>query len=243
MNAIEPTIEPAEPGGPERHLEQLLRDNESMDEFIGEFVRDLRQRLPGDPGELSCAITLLRAGRADTVAATSAVARDLDERQYELGDGPCLTAVRTSSPVHVRDTGDEARWPQYADLARRAGIGTVLAVPFELVENAGAAFNVYADQPGALAGEMADAVQVEVKFASTAMRLAVRMIGHRETTDNLRTAMASRTAIDTAVGIIMGQKQCRRDEAFDLLTTASNQQDLALRDLAEHVIERTGGPS
>ena len=44
----------------------------------------------------SASVTIIEHGRPSTMAATSDVAKTLDETQYRFDDGPCLTAARQS---------------------------------------------------------------------------------------------------------------------------------------------------
>lgn len=52
--------------------------------------------------------------------------------------------------------------------------------------------------------------------------------------------MESRTAIDTAIGIIMAQNQCDQDDAFTILKSASSYRNTKLRVLAEEIVASVG---
>ncbi|MHA7210473.1 ANTAR domain-containing protein [Arthrobacter sp. MDT1-65] len=56
----------------------------------------------------------------------------------------------------------------------------------------------------------------------------------------MRTAMESRTTIDLAVGVIMGQNRCSQDEAIKILRAASSGRNVKLRDLASNVLVSLG---
>jgi AmiR/NasT family two-component response regulator len=49
--------------------------------------------------------------------------------------------------------------------------------------------------------------------------------------------MESRTAIDLAAGIIMGQNRCSQAEAMAILTKASSSRNQKLRVVAEKIVE------
>src|SRR5688500_10024764 len=73
-------------------------------------------------------------GPAGTVAATDATARQLEELQFSLGEGPCVDASRTGRPVLQPDlarTGPE-RWPAFAAGAEAAGLVAVFAFPLRV---------------------------------------------------------------------------------------------------------------
>ena len=62
---------------------------------------------------------------------------------------------------------------------------------------------------------------------------------------DLRAAMESRSAIDLAAGIIMGQNRCSQAEAMSILTEASSGRTVKLRNVAEKLVASfaPGAPS
>lgn len=64
-------------------------------------------------GTAGSGISLLDAdGRRITSAATDPLVEQLDDLQYELDEGPCLTAWRERTVLHS-DGRDEQRWPAW----------------------------------------------------------------------------------------------------------------------------------
>jgi GAF domain-containing protein len=217
-------------------MHELLLDSPDMTAFLTEFTQKMATTLATDGEEVWCAVTLLRPRRSATVASSNDRAAALDEIQYVYGDGPCLTAAREHTVVHVPDVATDDRWPGYTDAAAAAGVASVLGVPFDLNGEARAALNIYADQPHSYDQDAIEAAQREVALASSALRLAVRLAGHRDTEADLQAAMASRTAIDLAAGIIMGQNRCTQREAVEILKTASSHRNVKLRELAAKLV-------
>ena len=66
---------------------------------------------------------------------------------------------------------------------------------------------------------------------------------HQDVPENLRSAMESRTSIDIAIGIIIGQNRCTQEEAFEPFRSASNSRGTKLRDVAEALIVQATGRS
>jgi AmiR/NasT family two-component response regulator len=59
----------------------------------------------------------------------------------------------------------------------------------------------------------------------------------------MKAAMESRTTIDLAVGVIMGQNRCSQDAAMSILKSASSVRNVKLRDVAASVLQSLGqGP-
>ena len=225
---------------PMGHLQELLLDSEDLTGFLDDFTATMAQALSTDTNEVWCAVTLLRPKRSTTVAASSPQAEALDEIQYHYGDGPCLTAAREHQVAYVRDTRTDPRWPAYGQAAAEAGILSALGVPFELKGEARAGLNVYADTPNAYDQATLEVVQRQVATASTILRLAVRLARHHDTESDLKAAMASRTTIDLAVGIIMGQNRCTQNKAFEILRAASSHRNIKLRELAADLVATVG---
>lgn len=229
---------------PVTSLHELLLESEDISSFLDAFTATIAQALSTEGDEVWCAVTLLRPRRSSTVASSSPAAEALDEIQYHYGDGPCLTASREHRLVHVADTRTDPRWPEYGRAAAANGVLSALGVPLDLGGEASAALDVYADRPHKFDPATIQVVQREVSSASSALRLAVRMEKHRDAETDLKAAMASRTTIDLAVGIVMGQNRCTQEQAFDILRTASSHRNVKLRDLAADLVATVGqGPA
>ncbi len=224
-------------GGSARDLmHELLLNSPDITAFLTEFTRTMATTLADGGQEVWCAVTLLREKKAATVASSSDRAEALDEIQYTFGDGPCMTAARTHTVIHVPEVATDSRWPGYTDAAADAGVASVLGVPFELEGEAQAALNIYANQSRTYDEAAIEAVVHQVGLASSALRLAVRLAGHRDTEADLHAAMASRTTIDLAVGIVMAQNRCPQGEAVEILKAASSHRNVKLRELAAELV-------
>ncbi|MDH6626144.1 hypothetical protein M2271_003961 [Streptomyces sp. LBL] len=53
--------------------------------------------------------------------------------------------------------------------------------------------------------------------------------------------MQSRSVIDQALGVVMGQRRCTADEAFGVLWSASQHRNIKLRDLCAELITNLSG--
>ena len=221
---------------PVARLQELLLGSEDITAFLDAFAAGIAQALSTEGKEVRCAVTLLRPKRSVTVASSDPEAESLDEIQYHYGDGPCLTAAREHRVVHVADTRTDPRWPGYGKAAAQAGILSALGVPFELAGEADAALDVYADRPGAFDRATVEVVQRQVQSASATLRLAVRLSRYRDTATDLAAAMASRTTIDLAVGIVMAQNRCTQERAFEILRAASSHRNVKLRQVAADLV-------
>lgn len=108
-------------------LQALLLGTESIAGFLYEMAMLAAGTLGGS---LSCGITLQTNGRPLTVASSDQLASQVDELQYGLNQGPCLSAARTGQEVRIDDLAADKRWRQYAARALAYGVRSGLAFAF-----------------------------------------------------------------------------------------------------------------
>jgi len=226
-------------------LADLLQDKvlESVDigEFLAELVELTSKALSSEDTEVSCTITLLRPRKKSTVASSSRQARQLDDIQHGYDIGPCLTAAREGVEIRIDDVDHDPRFPIYLDAVKEKGIRSILAVPIPLDQKAKAALNLYATRRRAFDDDAVEQAERLAHEASRSLRLVLRITGLAESNADLKAAMESRTTIDLAVGIIMGQNRCSQEAAFKILRAASSSRNIKLRDVAAAVVNAIGG--
>lgn len=88
-------------------------------------------------------ISLRRAGRMTTIAATDATVVQMDDHQYETGQGPCLSAAGEGISFLVESLAGEERWPAFIPRALEQGITSVLSTPLVVAGGSVGALNVY----------------------------------------------------------------------------------------------------
>jgi GAF domain-containing protein len=209
----------------------VLVDRELPD-VLNEVVSISRRALPGAE---AVSITLIREDQAFTAAYDGQMAMDADEMQYARGYGPCLDAGRAGELFLIADMGAEDRWPDYTRQASERGVGSSLSVPLPFQGASIGALNIYSSR--ARAFRDADVALGEEAAAFVAIAVANAEAAARATSDaeNLRRAMASRATIEQAKGILMERYKVTADQAFTLLTHASQRSNVKLRDVAEQL--------
>ncbi|WP_342023384.1 GAF and ANTAR domain-containing protein [Arthrobacter citreus] len=226
---------------PWAQLQDLLVHHEDVQDFL-RALAGLTASSLSIRGTTYCGITFQNSrDHRFTVASSDREALQMDEIQYEFGDGPCLEAIRIQDEVHVGNAAEDQRWPEYMESIRDYGIRSMYSVPLELGGQAKAAMNLYAKDPDVFDEEFRRVARTYAAEASHALLLAVRISQHAATVEDLQAVLASRTDIDLAVGIIMGQNRCTQQEAFDTLRRASNGRNVKLRDLAAEIVGRLNG--
>jgi GAF domain-containing protein len=221
-------------------LRQLLLDTEDITGFLEELARYAADTIGRG---LSCGITMDRDGGPLTVASSDAHASTLDEVQYGHHDGPCLTAMRTRATVSITDLANDDRWGSYRIDALAHGIGSALSIPISAGPGVRGALNLYGAQTNMFNANHRARAEALGAEASRTLRLALRVTDQVQLTQHLETAMASRSVIDQAIGIIMGQNRCPATDGFEILRAASNHRNIKLRDVAYEIVTRiSGGP-
>ena len=222
-----------------RDLQHMLLDASGLENFLGEVAQRAAQTVIGS---LACGVTVRAAPSARMIGATSDdFARRMDEIQYDVDDGPCLTCLRDGEIVTVEDIANDRRWPAFSERGRIEGAGSSLSVPMRLRGRPIGALNLYSAEPHALDdGDRARARRFADQAAG-AVALAIRLDDGEERSRHLEVALQSRSVIDQALGILMGQRRITSEEAFDVLRRLSQRANVKLRDVAAALIADVTG--
>ena len=230
------SLAPETGSGTKEHRQDLVLDSSDVEDFLHELAVVAAAELSSPGQEVFCGVTLIRRKKAATIASSDAHARTMDEIQYGYNDGPCLAAIRGSETVHVPDLRQDHRWPAYAAVVTREGIGSILAVPFLGDGDAKAGLNLYSTQPHGFSGDDIEHAEKFAIQANTSLRLALRIAQLADARNDLSAAMKSRTTIDLAAGVIMAQNRCSQATAMAILKNASSARNVKLREVAATVV-------
>jgi PAS domain S-box-containing protein len=186
---------------------------------------------------------------APTAAASSSrAAQVLDAWQLSTRAGPSVLASESRQTVVAVDLEHDPRWPApvLEDGPPRAAVAAPLRSAAtgeqpESPEQESAVLTAYlpADRP--VTPRLVE--QVEVLAASVGSLLQELDLRARleSMSSDMHNALASRSMIEQAKGIVMAAKHCSADEAFDHLVMLSNTGHLKLREVARQLVESAGG--
>lgn len=96
------------------------------------LVRVAELAVQAIPGAQGAGLTLLEADRPQTVVATAGFVRQVDDVQYSLGEGPCVSAAATGRTVTSGNLGGEPQWPHFGPRVGRLGVHSALSLPLLL---------------------------------------------------------------------------------------------------------------
>jgi len=221
-------------------LQDMVLDSSDINEFLDGLAAFAANELSTRDREVMCGVTLLRRRSVGTVASSSEQAKLMDEVQYAFDDGPCIRAARDGQVYRVDDFLDEKRFGDYTAAIAAHGMRSAVGVPIPLDGLAAGGLNLYSSEPSAFDdASVAEAVRLAAE-ASKFLRMAVRVAHLTDTSQHLRAAMSSRTTIDVAAGIIMGQNRCSHEAAISILKAASSGRNMKLADVAAAVVTSIG---
>jgi len=187
-------------------------------------------------GAQFASVSLVRGRRVESRAATSERAREIDQLQTDVDEGPCLDALRNEETVRVTDFATEDRWPRFAAEAARRGAGSLLAFQLFTEGDTLGALNLYAGRPDAFD---ADDETVGALFAAHA---AVALSAAQQE-QNLRQAIDNRDLIGQAKGILMERYRLTATQAFELLVRVSSHANRKLFDIADELTSTGSMPA
>jgi GAF domain-containing protein len=217
-------------------LAGVLLSDEGVDRTLQRVV-DLAVRTI--PGCTAAGVTLLAEGRPETAASTSGAVLDIDRRQYDAGNGPCLDALRHRRINRASAEVARRRWPRFAAGAEALGIRSFLAAPLITSGEPIGSLNLYSAQVEGF--EALDDALIALFCGQASVALANAQVYSRAVALNtqLRTAMDSRATIEQAKGMLMERHGIGPAEAFAVLRERSQHTNRKLREVAEDVVART----
>ncbi|WP_051551268.1 ANTAR domain-containing protein [Nocardioides sp. URHA0020] len=172
------------------------------------------------------------------VSSSGQLAQAADGAQISLGEGPCITAFERRRTIVSTDLRTDDRWPRFAADPRTVAVGGVIAAPMLIGGELVGAVNVYGDVGDPPDGRLVETAELlAAGVAAVLYELSVREELELTATDMER-ALSSRATIDQAKGMIMADRGCTAEEAFQHLVELSSTQHVKLRDLARQIVDQ-----
>lgn len=222
-------------------LEPALHQSPTIESYL-HAAADLTADVIEVAGSYSFCTSLY--GNLVTIGTSDRAAWEADQVEFDTDDGPCVEALRTGTVIKAIDLAEERRWPAWAAVATLLGFSSATGIAAEISPGQRIALNLYAPAPQAFDEETLRRATLFTEEVARTIPAAVRLFEADERATQLEQALASRSTIDQAIGVLMTQNQCTPDVAFGILRRASQNRNLKLRDVAATIIERfTGHPA
>jgi len=208
---------------------------------LGRFVSRVVKTVP-DCEEAS--ITVLAGHRAEIVARYHETAdpvaeparAPLDQQMVDT-DGPLYDSLTYGEPHRIGDLAADHRWPAFAAAAINAGYRSALLLPLPAVTGPAAAFSLFSAKVDAFGSTSYDIVLLFALHAGVAFDNVQLFNDSRSLVEQLRTALATRTVIGQAQGVLMHRYGITSSVAFDVLKRASQDTNVKLRQLSNDLVD------
>ena len=200
-------------------------------------LADLTQSVTQVLGLGGAGVTLAESGRLRLATAMGEVFEELERVQEDNQRGPCRDAFESGVVVSCSDVRvEDARWPEYAEAARRLGVAAVAGVPMRLADQVVGAMNIYDAQPREWSEEDLAAASVLADVATSYLVNASKLHQQQQLNEQLTTALESRAVIEQAKGITAGDAGVSVQEAYHRIRRHARNHNTSLRAVAEAVV-------
>jgi putative methionine-R-sulfoxide reductase with GAF domain len=222
-------------------IKGLLLTEEKVDRAVQLLAEGIRDAFPGSSG---AGVSLLdEQGRRTSTGATDPVVLQADQAQYELGQGPCLTAWATERTVVVHDVVAEDRWPLWSEAVRDTSIRSVISAPLITGTKCIGALKIYSTQPAAYDAATARPLEKLAFPAATLLDSIQTSEAPRRFSETLTAALASRDTINRAQGFLMRQHQLTQDQALQELLRLARTSRQSLASICTEILSGTRNES
>jgi GAF domain-containing protein len=215
-------------------LAQLATNRLPLEDLLTRVAKYAVQAIPGADG---AGLTLLEEDRSDTLVATAPFVTEIDDVQYGMGQGPCISAARDGRTVMSGSLGADSRWPRFGGTIARLGVHSVVSLPLMTPEGVVGAMNVYAHAKNAFDDRSVSLGELYAIPAAIAVQNAQVLARTQRLVAQLRSALETRGVIDRAVGIMMSRSGGTEQEALERLRALSQHEHRRLAVVARQIVD------
>jgi transcriptional regulator with GAF, ATPase, and Fis domain len=218
-------------------INNLLLTEEKVDRAVQLLAEGIRDAFPASSG---AGVSLLdEKGTRTSTGATDPVVLEADSAQYELGQGPCLTAWATERTVVIQDVLTDDRWPSWSQAVKDLSIRSVISAPLMAGRRCLGALKIYSTQPGAFDSATARPLEKLVVPAATLLDNIQSSDSPLRFTRVLSSALDSRDTVNRAQGFLMRLHGLDQGEALKKLVELSRTSRQSLLSVSTDILAGT----
>jgi GAF domain-containing protein len=215
-------------------LNRLLFTDLAVDSIL-EQIADLSRRTIPQADQVS--VTLMSGDVARTVVFTGDIARELDERQYETGFGPCTDAALSGRTIPVAlDKADNA-YPSFSVAGQQLGIRNTLSVGLPVPERIIGGINFYSHSELPFDDDAVELAEVFASYAAVVLLNGANLNTVSDLPDQVRAAFRSRITIETAKGVLMARNFSSYQAAYEELQLRAATEHRSLPEVAQSILD------
>jgi GAF domain-containing protein len=215
-------------------LSQLASNRLQLEDLLTQVATYAVQAIPGADG---AGLTLLEQDRADTIVATAPFVTEVDDIQYGMNQGPCISAARDGQTIVSGSLGGDSRWPRFGGRVARLGVHSVVSLPLITPDGVVGAMNVYAHGKNVFDDRAAELGQVFAVPAAIAVQNAHVLAQTRRLANRLQSALELRGVVDRAIGILMSRSGGTEHQALERLRALSQREHRKLAEVARQIVD------
>lgn len=189
------------------------------------------------PGADGAGLTLLEQGRSNTIVATADFVTEIDDIQYGIGQGPCISAAAENRTVVSGSLGGDARWQLFGSKVARLGVHSVISLPLPTPDGVVGAMNVYAHAKHSFGERAIELGELFAMPAAIAVQNAQVLAQTQRLAQQLRVALEEQQVVERAVGIMLSRSGGTAEEALDRLRRMSQSEHRKLPLVAQSLVE------
>lgn len=218
-------------------LSALANDELDLVQLLTRVAQWAVEAIPGADGS---GLTLIsKGGQPKLIVATAPFVTEIDNIQYSLEQGPCVTAAALGHTVVSGSLGSDQRWPQFGSKVARLGVHSAVSLPLITADGVVGAMNVYAHSKHAFDNRAAALGEAFAGPAAIAVQNAAILEDAVQLVEQLQAAQTARSVVDRAVGMLIGRFAANEHEALERLRAISQHEHRKLADVAQQVIDET----
>jgi GAF domain-containing protein len=169
--------------------------------------------------------------------------QQLEALQVQYGHGPCISAFQEKELVSCEDLMHDERWKEFSVEAVAAGMRAVLASPIPYASDAIGVIAVFSAKSHAWTPEGELAVMSFTDLAALAIATTLQSQERGEIADQLQHALATRSVVEQAKGVLMGREALDPRQALEKLRAQARSSRRRLADVAAEVVRGAGKSS
>jgi ANTAR domain/GAF domain len=197
-------------------------------------LEEARVSVDADAGGV---LVVTGSGELETLTATSHRAADLEAYQTGSQQGPCVESMQRGEAVLVRSPAHaESLWPGFGTKMAAAGYERAYAVPMRWHGEGIGGLNLFWRG----AGELEEADEINLQTFADILTLAVvhvSPVSMTQALERLRTALAARSAIEQAKGVLAYQRDLDMEAAYNALLELARTRGTSLAEAVQAVLD------
>jgi GAF domain-containing protein len=188
------------------------------------------------PGTTGAGVSLVDQSGKRTTAASDSMVEQADIQQYDLDEGPCLSAARERAVVRIDDLHGEQRWPRWREAVAELGLRSVLSAPLMTGDEAIGAMKVYSREVAAYDERSEHLLTLFAEQAAILLANMQSLQDAQQLSAQLKQALTSRDVIGQAKGILIARGAANEEAAFTMLASASQRSNVKLHEVARQLV-------